>query len=370
MTQKLLTENGTGAARDLLDKRDRLYRELAASAGLGVGEEDWEKGYDVYAEAGIQPEPRDQGSRSTCVAETCGRYARVLRKLTAKDDVVFSASSLYPLIALPNGGAYLRDGAKFTVAGNMAPKSVLPDELPDGTPISEAAAKDASRLTPEVKAAATKLDVFDSYRMLDGGTDDINLFASAIKTGKGLILGFAGTNDGWVCSVCKPPASSNNVWGHAVYGCAFGKTDVADCGITIGTKAIFTPNSWGGRYTFKTGRWRGYQAIPEAYFQAGESSTEGFIKGTYVFPSWTIIPSAIVPDTQWISDFLRQHDNKLAFCNPGTGAFAIIADGKFLRVKDERTGHASLTCLMRGIDKSRVVNIDKETWDKLPQDYL
>jgi hypothetical protein len=369
MPEEKEIQEGTGAIRDEKDERDHRVRDLiAAGAVAPVTEAEWDAGFSATRSVGLEVEVRDQGGRSSCVAEACAAYGRVIRKKTKGDDVTFSASSLYPFIRQPGGGASLRDGVKETVAGRLVPKKILPDEDANGNPLPESVVGDKSRVTAAIAAEGTKLDVFDNYRMAEGGTDDIEIFAAAIKYGLGAILGFTGTNNGWCsCPVIRHPAAGEPKWGHAVYGDAFGKTDVAECGIPIGTKAIFIPGSWGGRYTFTSGRWKGYSAITAAYFEAGEQTAVGFVKGIYVFNGWTIIPSAIVPPDQFGKDFCKQHDNKLAFQNPGDGSFGIIAGGELRTIAADRAGQASLTCIMRGITTARTINVDKDTWAKLPQ---
>jgi hypothetical protein len=367
-------EHGKGAVPDLADRRDRHVRDLiAAGAVAPVTDADWKKGFSVYELLGIQPGKRDQGARSTCVCETCAEYARVLRRKVTGEDVTFSATSAYPFIViLPNGGAYLRDGAKALVDGRFAPKSVLPDEDASGNPLPEDVARDKARVTAAVTEAAKKLDVYDSYYSMDGKTDDINVFAAAIRAGMGAILGFTGTNAGWCsCPVIRPPKPGEPKWGHAVFSGEFGETDVAECGIPVGTRAVFVPGSWGGRYTFTSGRWKGRSAITAEYFLASEDTAVGPVSGIHVFPSWTVIPSAIVPPGQFTRDFTKQHDRKLGRCPEDGSRFLVLGadpqhpDGRVLRIREARAGFAALACIDYGIDQTRRVDIPKATVDKL-----
>lgn len=379
MTSDELRQEGTGAVMDQPDGRDHKYRDLiAAGAVLPVTEADWDRGFVATENAGLKRELRDQAARSSCVAETCCAYGRVLLKLSAGLEEVFAASSLYPFIRQPGGGASLRDGVKGVVAGRLAPKRLLPDEDAAGNPLPEDVVADPKRVTPEIAAAASKLDVFEDYRVVEGGTDDIEVFASAIKNGNGAVLGFTGTNEGWCsCAAIKPPQPGQKRWGHAVFGEAFGKTDVEACGVPAGTKAIFIPGSWGGRYTYTSGRWKGYSAITAEYFLAGEQTAAGYVKGIFVFNAWVILPKSVVPPDLADQEMLRKRDNGLVQQVPGNGAFAIVlkdtrpADqggtGKWeLRtIADERAGIGALTAIKRGSKDAG--NIDAETWKRLPQ---
>lgn len=368
---KIKLSPGKGAVPDPKDDRDFLVRDLLAAGAIQpISSADWERGYSAYDEVGIKPEPRDQGNRLSCTCEAASMYGRVLRKGLKRDDVTFAASSLYPFIRLPGGGAYIRDAVKGLVAGWLVPKSVLPDEGANGLPISEVMASDKGRITPEVAAAGVKLDVFDNYRMVDGMTDDIDVFAAGIRAGKGALLGFTGTNPGWSCSVCRAPRANESKWGHCVYSAEFGLTDVEACGIKVGTRAVFIPNSWGGVYTYRSGRWAGRQAVPISYFQTNVDTGSGIAYGAYVFNAWIVMDNTVIPPDQVVKDFLKQYEGRIVqqlLDSPSAkadGSMALILDGRFLIVTESRAGLAALTAIGRGM-KPGVVSVDKATWDSM-----
>src|SRR3990167_9511653 len=98
--------------------------------------------------------------------------------------------------------------------------------------------------------------------------------------------------------------------------------------------------------------------------RAGEKTAVWFVKGIHGFPTWTVIPSAIVPPNQWAADFLKRHDRKLAR-NTETGERALILQGKLKRIIQIRAGFAALACIDYGIDQTRRVDIVPAEWEKL-----
>ena len=122
---------------------------------------------------------------------------------------------------------------------------------------------------------------------------DINDIAIAIIAHKGAVGGFTGSNGGWTRPVVRPPLPGEQNWGHCVELPAFGLLEFDLLEFKAGTKCLFTPNSWGGRYTIDKGRWKGYQAIPESYFTADggviDPSSGKPAVGYFAFRPWVVV---------------------------------------------------------------------------------
>lgn len=317
-----------GALKDLKDDRDLLYTDV-----MGVPEFDWEKGFSVTEELGIEHITQDQGSSLSCTGQAMAAYTRfVLASLGAPPDFL-SAKWIYGAIALPSGGAYLREAIKRVA--NIGPnKEIYVPSYENGDPPNEWFMRDLDE-TPELLEAAKKLDRF-SYRMVPGDTASIDLMALAIKDGFGALGGFTCSNTGFCRPDCVPPEQGEKKYGHALALTGAGLLDIDLPTIPKGTKCVFTPNSWGGRYEIKEGRWAGLQAIPENYFLAGEETAVGFVRGINVFNSWVLIPDEILKPSQKLMDILKVNEGKLVMDSEQTGAIGWVKDGKVLQASPDR----------------------------------
>jgi len=360
----------TGLLPDPLDKRDFRYRDMLAG---GAPKIDWEKGFRSHEALGLPLPTADQGVALRCVGEGWAMRLRRAWKAKTGQDVRFSAKAIYSQIFIaPSGGAYIRDGGLLAVKAGVQTEEDVPSYMSGVSP-SEAFSRDLSWRTPEMIAKAKKFDDFNC-RMLEGDTDDMDLFAHAIQEQHGIVAGFTGTNPGWCsCPVCQIPKAGDGKWNHCIDIPDFGLTDVEECGIPVGTKALFFPNSWGGRYTFKTGRWKGNQAITADYFQAGEQTAAGFVKGIYVSHAWVLVANDVTPDNVKIMDFIKKNEGRIVQLTeagvPGSGSMALILDGRFLVISPARSGQAALTAYGRKMQQT-IVEVDKKTWDALPkQDF-
>lgn len=334
----------TGLVKDIEDKRDFKYSEVMGDAAF-----DWEKGFNIYESLGIKPEFQDQQSSSSCVSQAVSAYTRTwIYKLTGVD-VNFSEKFIYSQIALPGGGAYIRDGVKLVATAGCAKEMAVPSYKNGYT--DEAFMKDKSWLNDGILKLALPFDRFN-YRVIEGGTFDINVFAKAIRDHNGVIMGHTGSDNGWTRDMVLPPKKNEATWGHCTLG--------AGAGMYGGKQCIFTPNSWGGRYTIRDGRWKGLQAIPIDYFEASGLSA---VAGEYVFPSWVLVPDADVAPDQKKLDFLKKYEGRPISESEESGSFALVKDGKLLVVPKSRVPEFAATVLVKNFG----TGISKELWDSLPK---
>ncbi|MFA6429762.1 MAG: hypothetical protein WCV84_04675 [Patescibacteria group bacterium] len=345
-------EPKTGLRPDPLDERDFLYEDVM---GADAGDLDWEKGFNVYEELGLPYPHQDQGRSYSCVAQSTAEHTRVWWKKLTGEDIEFSPRFIYPQIALGYaGGAYLRDGVHLVASKGVCDEGELPS-YENGQPPSEDFMFNAAAITPDILAKALPHDRFN-FRVILGGTDDISLFAHAIRFNCGVVGGFKGTNIGWCRSEVRAPQAGEDIWGHAVLLCAYGMHE--------GKRCMFTRNSWGGRYTIQEGRWKGLQAIPEEYFTAGVQTAVGEAKGVYVFNSWVLVPDSKLTPAQKTMDFLKKNEGKLVQDSQGSGAFGIVKGGKILVASKERVAELLATYIVR----KEGVGVAREMWADAPKE--
>lgn len=344
----------TGLQPDPFDNRDLQYADLLGGA---VPDLDWEKGFNAYEEADLALPVYDQGSSYSCVAQATSEYLRVINKILTNSDVDFSRRFIYSQITLGfNAGAYLRDGVKLiSTKGDCKESSLVSYE--HGNPPTEQFMLSQEGLTDEVRSEALPFDNY-SYRVIPGSTGDINVFAHAILDNHGVVGGFTGSNPGWTQNVVRAPLAGESIWGHAVNLCGFGMYQ--------GQKCLFTPNSWGGRYTIPDGRWKGLQAIPEIYFETSRASAVGDVTGAYVFNSWVLVSNEKITPNQKLMDFLKTNEGKLVQDVQDTGAFGIVKDGKILIADKDRVPELLATYIMR----KEGVPTPKDIWDAAPHEQF
>lgn len=345
----------TGLIQDEPDARDFRYTDLLSAQELD--DVDFEKGFSVYEELDIDPLKKDQGSSSSCVGQGTSQHQRLVYKHLTGKDVDFSPKFIYAHINQGYGaGASLRDGVKLVAGKGNCKESTLP-QMQNGNPPSEDWMISRAEITKEVLDEALSFDYYN-YRVIEGGTMDIRIFAHAIKRSCGVVAGFTGTNGGWTLPIVRPPAIGEYKWGHCVCLVAFGMYD--------GKRCVFTPNSWGGRYTIKEGRWKGLQAIPEEYFLAGPMTAVGPAPGGYVFNSWVLVEDATIPPNVKLMDFLKKNEGKLVQdVGPGrSGSFGIVIDGKIRTATPERLAQLLATVMMRS---GQGVAVPADLWDAAPK---
>lgn len=340
-------------ARHVRDARDYAYRDVMSAVPF-----DWAKGFDVNDALGLPRKAQDQGSSSSCVGQGYAKLCRNVWKAMSGVAKWFSAKWIYAHIFLAGGGAYMRDGAKLvTTVGPVSEESVPSYE--GGMPPSEAFMRDC-RDTPALLAEAKRFERFD-YRAVEGDVDDIEVFARAIRDCHGVNGGFTGTNPGWTRPDIREPLAAESQWGHDVCLDAAGVMDVdGHLFAPKGTKCLFTLNSWGGRYTITSGRWKGYQAIPERYFKA--KLTPAMAPGEFVFVGYVLYPQADTALDVRRADLLKRFDRRVLF-NADTGEFGWVYDGALHVLANVDGGYdrAALMALM-----CQASGVSQADWDVLP----
>lgn len=343
----------TGLIKDTPDPRDFQYKDVFGAASPEPF--NWEKGYNAYEDLKLPIIVQDQGSSSSCTCQAIKAYVRrwLFKLSDGKEDIEHSAHDSYSKIYLPQGGAQFRDAISVAANDGFGRESVCPS-YENGKPPTETFMR--SFVSDPL---AKTFDKF-TYRSIPGLTNDIEIFAKAIELNLGVMGGFLGTNGGWCRPDIRSPLPNETIWGHAVDLCAAGILDIDVGNLKAGTKCVFTPNSWGGRYTITAGRWKGLQAIPIDYFVAGSQTADGFVPGFYVYPSWVLVPDTQLTINQKVMDEIKRLEGEIVFNAEGSGEFALVKDGKKLVIAQERAGLAALMKLCKPVKK--------DVWGTMPSD--
>lgn len=255
----------SGLQPDIPDTRDYQYSDVATSTPPF----NWIEGYDIEEELGFKLPVKDQGTSSSCPAQTLATYSSVLEYFLSGTFEERSAKFLYSQTYLPNGGARFADVAQVLKRQGCAREAFFPSYNKDGIPLDEQTYREASKLiTPAIRNDA-KASQAISYYYVD---NKIDLVAQAIRNNKGALLGVVGDNNGtWRSEFPKPP--KRHEWQHAVYA---GKARIMN-----GKKWIGILNSWGK----ECGR-EGWQWIGEDYFNT-------FLNSRAVFNTITLMNKKI-----------------------------------------------------------------------------
>ena len=251
-----------GLLEDQPDKRDYQYSDLMAMGAVPTEPFDWEKGYDTEKVNGFKLKRESQGSSSSCVGQTFSSYGELLNYLETKQDSDFSARGFYSQIYLPQGGAYVREGAKLATDKGFHlekdVKSYPTVELSDGrihvNPPTEEFMRNSDDITEELK---NKAKTYKSKRYFYLTYNNIDEAALAIQNHGAITIGARGTNQGWQTSDVRPPQGEEKEWGHLTLGKA--------AMIRNGKKTIKFHNSWGENWGDD-----GDGYINEDYFKAGK----------------------------------------------------------------------------------------------------
>ena len=154
----------------------------------------------------------------SCVGQGWSKYLEMLNLIETKENTDLSAKSIYSNIALLDGGAYIREGAKFSVNTGCGLESVIPS-YNSPTATTEAFMRDKSWITDKV---IDDMAIFRSKKFVYVDT----LFPFTDKDWENMrqvIWQFGGFVSGWS--------------GHCVYAEGFGEKD--------GKKFIHFINSYG-----------------------------------------------------------------------------------------------------------------------------
>lgn len=195
---------GTGAIKDEADSRDLKY-EQSFGVVLPVN-------YNVLDEFPVKVE--NQNGSGSCCGQAWAKYMEVLEKAENKNFTDFSAKSIYSQIRLPQGGAYIREGAKSAVKYGVNKESSVPS-YENGQPPSEAWMSDLNWMTMPLAAEA---QVFASkeYRSIEH-YGNIDIIKEAIYLNKGVVSGFIVSYEGWKNGEVRPPKDEETKSGHCVF---------------------------------------------------------------------------------------------------------------------------------------------------------
>jgi len=242
---------GKGCVLQPTDERDIIYEEVMKTP-LPF---DWKKGFNIEKRLGIKLKVEHQNGSSSCVSQAFSKYLEVLEFIDSGNQTDLSAKDMYSRIFLPDGGAYLRDGAKLAVKRGVTRELTNPSYM-NGTPPTEAFMRE---LIEGNEGEAIKFSS-KSYASVTsrGGIDHI---AQTIRDNNGVVTGVSGDNQGWGETVVKPPKYRE--WGHAIY---LGRAEIIN-----GKKYIGLLNSWGEGVGDK-----GWQWLGEDYLD-------------YMFDLWTLV---------------------------------------------------------------------------------
>jgi len=329
---------GTGATPDPRDDRDFKYEEVA----LGAAPVNWDSGYDIEDELDIKIGIKNQNGSSSCVGQAWAYYLAVIEAVEhgIYDDV--SAKAFYSQIYLPNGGAYIRDGAKLAV-NYGALQELLVSSYDNGKPPTEAFIRRKDWMTDNLEAIAKRLQSKE-YRTA-GKTMEI--IAMAIRDNYGCVGGVNGQNNGtWGGFEPKPPTIVE--WGHSIF---LGKYGIDSLG-----KFIATPNSWGNRGTDKLHP-DGWQKLREDYFDS-----------KYMFNPWTLTdkpnPSSVSSVTLKI---MADNDKKIIMEAEGPGRKGIMINGEMREIFDPTNNRATASCLYALANNGIGTFVDTKTFNEIPK---
>jgi len=238
-----------GARPDPIDYRDFDYERLQKV--LGKPTINWEEGFDIAA---LKVE--DQDGSSSCVGQAWSKYAEALNVVEESEFTDLSAKFIYSQIFIPQGGAYIREGAKIVVNQGISPEQDL-----SSYPATEANMRKKEDITENIfkKAIPYKAKSYASI----WHKNKIDKFAEAILQNHGVVTGVYGEHPGWQTAWVKPPKNAD--WGHAIYCVGFVMVE--------GKKYIKFLNSWGTNWGES-----GYGYLGEDYFTTSN-----------VFSAWTLV---------------------------------------------------------------------------------
>lgn len=260
-------EHGTGLREDLHDGRDFPFGAYLESYEDKLGEIilDWNKGYNVEKDLGIVFPVKNQGVSGSCVGQSVAGYKEFIEYYLKRSTTEKSAKSIYSQIALPQSGAYFRDGMKVACEYGINTEKEVPSYI-YSVPGDEAFMQDKRWMNKEMAELAARFSNQNFYSLKGYGID---VFAKAIIIGKGAVIGVVGTNNGtWTSKFPVPPAIGTpqaKLWGHALLAVGFL--------IINGKKYIKVRNSWG------TIGENGYQYLGEEWFAN---------YGLFIYNPWVI----------------------------------------------------------------------------------
>lgn len=242
----------TGAIHDKKDKRNWEADHILKGAETF----DWEKGYDIEKEIGLNIPVKNQLKTLECVSfatssyiwvknviELIKKFGKVETVINYLNNNLISPRALYSQVYYQDGGSSISDNVKLVKEWGAVTEKDVPfinDEI-------KGRSLDWKTKEIDEKAETYKCD---SYRMIRA-KDNIDLMAIAIRDNQGAVMGVDGENNGtWKT---KFPKVGKAVWGHGLFA---GKAKLIN-----GKKYIGILNSWGE----ETGE-NGWQWLREEWF--------------------------------------------------------------------------------------------------------
>ncbi len=330
---------GTGAVKDILDYRDRIFDGIA----FGAPQFDWDKGYDIQEKIKHNIFFKNQDGSSSCVGQGWSYYVGILNTVETSVYDEVSAKAFYSQIVLPQGGAYIRDGGKLAVNYGANFEYDVPS-YDNGQPPAEAFIKDKSWMTEKLTKKAKVLQAKE-YRTIQA-CDSMDLFAIAIRDNYGVVGGVAGSNNGtWNSLEPKPPKNENDIdWLHCLY---YGKAGRDNKG-----RFIASPNSWGSRT-----KWQKFR--------------QDYFNNLFQFNPWTLTDK---PNQEFMSDeaqnIIDNFDKYLIVEGIAPGRKGIMVAGELMEITRQvnepriSAAEASLYVLTnQGFGKT----VSKKIFDELPR---
>ena len=267
MDIKQLEKLGKGCIPDIPDDRDIIYEE-ACGAGEPVN---WNKSFDIEYKTPHLLKVESQNGSSSCVSQAFAYYAEILEMLENNRYTDLSARDIYSRIYLPNGGAYLRDGAKTLVNHGICEEKLAPSyecfetkDINGSRLICSPPSEKFMRIIPENGKDNAGIYASKSYARIQGN-NDIDKMAEIIRDNHGCVSGVRGSNQGWTTSHPRPPKNGEKEWSHALFFTSYKQV--------AGKKYIGFINSWGKNWGNAGRGWLG-----EEYF--GKH---------WLFSAWTLV---------------------------------------------------------------------------------
>jgi hypothetical protein len=319
---------------------DYRYEEIV-TAGKPV---DWKKGFDVEKELDIKIPMKDQDGSGSCVGQGWSYYGAVLNAAEVGYYKEQSAKAIYSQIelGLPQGGAYIRDGAKLFVNWGSLQENMLPS-YDNGNPPSEEFMKIKTWKTPAMNKIAEVLQAKE-YRTFNAA-QNMEMFAMAIRDNYGVVGGVSGTNNGtWRTFEPQPPTDRAD-WGHCLF---FGKFGIDRIG-----KYIASPNSWGSIGT-DSDHEDGWQKFRENWFES-----------RWMFNPWTLLDKQnIVSLSLETEKVINKYEKKFVIEGEGPGRKGILVNGQLRPVRTEREAAASIYVQA---NSGNGVTVTSKMFDEIPK---
>lgn len=210
---------GTGAIRDIPDKRDYSLLEIASAPVVDWKEKTTFRGFPIF----------NQNGSGSCVAQSVAKILGIENYLEEGKFVHLSAKDIYTRrINITGEGMFFRDAMEI---GNKYGATI--EQLMPSQELTEAEINDVKdrTYTSEYVGKIFRGGSFVSIPV------NIEYIASIIDKGKGVLLGFRWDYDEWDKEFPTINPNSKSQYGHAVVG--------VDYALINGKRYIVIDDSWG-----------------------------------------------------------------------------------------------------------------------------